>query len=277
MTSATNRSRSVPCRSNGRSTSLSSCPSSSCWQHGTARITRAPPRTARSSAASVAVSQAWRLTTRSTSSRSASAMSPTSNERPVGVEASCERLAIGHDVRLDVEPEELDLASVAADEEVVEREREVGASRPEVDDRASVPPEAAERCPRRARRTGSTCRNFARRCERTRPSGVWTPSSTRNGTGSPSGSRWRFRRSCDARPPWPRRRPPQDARRAARRRASASRRRAPGGAPGGSARRSPREGRRRAAGRRGSRPSSGARSGDARASEPPGGRSPARR
>ena len=87
-----------------------------------------------------------------------------------------------------------------------------------------------------------TCRNFARRCARTRPSGVCTPSSTRNGTGSPSGRRCRLRRSCARDACRPRRRAAEDARRVAARRAPASRRPARGAVPDGNRRRSPRRG-----------------------------------
>ena len=69
---------------------------SSCWQQGTARITGAPARTARSSASSVAVSQACRLTTRSTpASASYPAMSPTSKRRPSAPSRPRQRLAVG--------------------------------------------------------------------------------------------------------------------------------------------------------------------------------------
>ena len=67
-------------------------------------------------------------------------MSPTSNRRPVRVEPAGERLALGDDVLLHVEAEEVDRAAVAPDEQVVQREREVGAARAEVDD-----PEIARR------------------------------------------------------------------------------------------------------------------------------------
>ena len=52
---------------------------------------------------------------------------------PVGVEAAGERLALGDDVRLHVEAEHVDLASVDAREQVVEGERQVRATGAEVD------------------------------------------------------------------------------------------------------------------------------------------------
>ncbi len=89
-----------------RDTAFSSCGASSCWQHGTARITLAPQRTARSSAASVAVSQACRLTTRShaVEPRVAGDVADLEAEA-VGAEPARERLALGDDVLLEVEPE----------------------------------------------------------------------------------------------------------------------------------------------------------------------------
>ena len=66
VTSAANRSFARPCRRSGASRSLSICRYASFWQHGTARIASACQRTACASASSVAVSQACRLTTRST-------------------------------------------------------------------------------------------------------------------------------------------------------------------------------------------------------------------
>ncbi len=64
-------------------------PYASFWQHGTARIASACQRTACASASSVAVSQACRLTTRSTpSSASKLAMSPRSKRSPAAPERS---------------------------------------------------------------------------------------------------------------------------------------------------------------------------------------------
>ena len=52
----------------------------------------------------------------------------------LGTEAPGELLALRDDVRLQVEPEHVDLASVHARQQVVEREGEVGPARAEVDD-----------------------------------------------------------------------------------------------------------------------------------------------
>ena len=130
VTSATNRSRSVPCRSNGRQHVVVELPEQLVLTAGHGEDDAGSDRALADGgrAASVAVSQAWRLTTRSTWSRSACRnVADLERVHARGIEASCERLAIGHDVGLGVDSEELDLASVAADEEVVEREREVGA------------------------------------------------------------------------------------------------------------------------------------------------------
>ena len=150
----------------------------------------------------------------------------------------------------------------------MEREREVGASRPEVDDA-----QASVRKPRNdvvdeldeavhlpelpaALRAHAAVRRLDAELHEERD-------------GLPLGQEVALPSVVDALRPWPRRRPLQDARRVA----------AGEDLPVGvglleqrlpvARRRSPRKGRRRAPGRRGSRPSSGARSGDARASESP--------
>ena len=109
VTSATNRSRSVPWRRNGRSISLPSWPSSSCWQHGTARITRRvradgpiERRVRRRVAGVQADDEIDSLEVGVPRCRR-----PRTQAR--SVEPPRERLAIRDDVLLDVEPEELDL------------------------------------------------------------------------------------------------------------------------------------------------------------------------
>ena len=80
--------------SSGASAALSSCGESSCWQHGTARITCASQRTARSSAASVAVSQACSETTRSARSPAVAGDVADLEAKPLGTEPPGERLAV---------------------------------------------------------------------------------------------------------------------------------------------------------------------------------------
>ncbi|MNC57798.1 hypothetical protein D3C75_1074810 [compost metagenome] len=80
---AAKRSLMSPCCSIGDSSSFLICRFSSCWQQGTDRITPAFQRTAFSRAASVAVSQAWRVTTISACSAPAyRLMSPVWNLSP---------------------------------------------------------------------------------------------------------------------------------------------------------------------------------------------------
>ena len=195
-------------------------------------------------------------------------MSPTSKRSPV---ASRRRASASHSATtsgLRSSPRSSTSRPWTADEEVVEGEGEVRASRPEVDD-AQLPArkrgddvldeldEAVDlpelRPPLRA---DAAVRGLHAELHEERH-------------GLALGQQMALRAVVGARCLRTRRRPPKDARLAARRPAPASRRRARGAAPGGIGRRSPREGRRRAPGRRGSRPSSGARSGVARASEPP--------
>ena len=91
-----------------------------------------------------------------------------------------ERAARLDHVRLEVEPDDLDLTSAQLCEQMVEREREVRLAAAEVDH--------AQRPVRRGRdgttsstssRNRLTCRNLSNRLLRTLPSGVITPSSTR--------------------------------------------------------------------------------------------------
>ena len=82
----------------------------------------------------MAVSHACRLTTRSTPSSAVVAGDvPDLEPQPFGTEAAGKRLAVGDHVLLQVEADEIDLASVHGREQVVQRERQIGLAGAEVD------------------------------------------------------------------------------------------------------------------------------------------------
>ena len=114
--------------------------------------------------------------------------------KPVRAELPGQRLAVIDDIGLEVEPDDLDVPIVKCSEEMMERKREVGLARAEIDD-PDGPAGRDGRTSSTSSRKRFTCRNLSYRCDRTLPSRVITPSSTRNGTGTPSGRRRRFVRS----------------------------------------------------------------------------------
>ena len=114
----------------------------------------------------------------------------------VGAERAGERLAVLDDIGLEVETDDLDLAPMDGRQQVVEREREIRLAGPEVDDAKRASAGRAGSTSSTSSRNLFTWRNLSKRCARTLPSAVITPSSTRNGTGTPSGSRRCLTRSC---------------------------------------------------------------------------------
>ena len=100
------------------------------------------------------------------------------------------------DIGLEVEPDDLDVPLVHDREQVVEREGEIRLAGAEVDDAERSSAGSAGSTSSTSSRKRFTWRNLSKRCARTLPSAVITPSSTRNGTGTPSGSTRCLTRSC---------------------------------------------------------------------------------
>ena len=116
-------------------------------------------------------------------------MSPRSKRRPAAPERSASAEQRRDHVLLQVEPDDLDLAAAQLRQQMVEREREVGLAAAEVDDaqrplgreRGHDVVDELEEAIDLAELVVAALAHL--------PSGVITPSSTRNGTGVPSSSR----------------------------------------------------------------------------------------